>query len=302
MKKLLVVVVCLLAASPMLAAEGAIPIWQPTTITQPGHYVLTRNITDSDTRTLDISGVSDVEIDLNGFTVENTGGGWAIFGWGADRLHVRDGTVKGGGVFAYFSQNVQVARLTIEQPNGDGVELEDSSGVIRDNLILDAGGSGIYAWAFDLAFTEVTVAGNVIEDATDRGIYLGYSQGSVVADNRVLGGSRGIEVYLGDGGTLYRNTVQRSDYGIYLLGGEGMHVHRNTVRECDQTGLYLDHADLHHIEANVLTGNDQGLYFDSHSDDNVYRGNTARGNSTADFSDLGVGNTSHRDNYMPNQM
>jgi parallel beta-helix repeat protein len=302
MKKILAIAVCLAAASPMLAADGAIPIWQPMTITQPGHYVLTRNITDSDLRTLDISGVSDVEIDLNGFTVENTGGGRAIFGWGADRLHVRDGTVKGGGVFAYFSQNVRFARLTIKQPNGDGIDLEDSSGVLLDNVILDAGGSGIYAWAFDLAFVEVTVAGNVIEDADDRGIYLGKAQGSVVEDNRVLGGFRGIEVYLGDGGMLSRNTVQRSEYGIYLVGGEGMHVQRNTVRECDQTGLYLDHADFHHIEANVLTGNDRGLYFDASSDDNVYRGNTARGNTTVDFVDSGIGNTSHRDNYMPGQL
>jgi hypothetical protein len=47
-------------------------------------------------------------------------------------------------------------------------------------------------------------------------------------------------------------------------------------------------------------------------DDNVYRGNMARGNGTgqascpnpdggADFCDEGTNNTSHGDNYMPDQ-
>jgi hypothetical protein len=50
----------------------------------------------------------------------------------------------------------------------------------------------------------------------------------------------------------------------------------------------------------VMTGNGIGLRFE-HSDENVYRGNTARGN-TVDFQDTGTNNTSHGDNYMPGQM
>ena len=55
-----------------------------------------------------------------------------------------------------------------------------------------------------------------------------------------------------------------------------------------------------HIEANVLTENGWGLHLSGTN--NVYRGNTARGNTTADFVDAGVDNTSHGDNYMPGQM
>ena len=42
----LAALVSLLAAQPMhlLAADGAIPIWEPTTIGEPGHYIVTRNI------------------------------------------------------------------------------------------------------------------------------------------------------------------------------------------------------------------------------------------------------------------
>jgi len=36
----------ILPAAPIQADEARIPIFQPTTITQPGHYVLTRDISN----------------------------------------------------------------------------------------------------------------------------------------------------------------------------------------------------------------------------------------------------------------
>ena len=45
-----------------------------------------------------------------------------------------------------------------------------------------------------------------------------------------------------------------------------------------------------------------GLHFDTNANNNVYRGNTSRGNTVSDFVDSGTGNSSHGDNYMPGQM
>jgi hypothetical protein len=39
----------LLQPNAVVAADGAIPIWEPMTIANPGAYVVTRNITSSDT-------------------------------------------------------------------------------------------------------------------------------------------------------------------------------------------------------------------------------------------------------------
>jgi parallel beta-helix repeat protein len=304
MKKELVLVGALLwliGGLPTAGGEGAIPIWEPVTITEPGRYVLTRNITDSDTRTIDVQS-PDVHIDLNGFTAENTGGGWAVFCWGGDRMQVRNGTLKGGGVFIYWAEDVLVSDVTISDPNDDGIYMEDSSGVVTDNRIIDAGAHGIYIAAFEYAFVEASVVGNVIQDPTEKGIYLWHCWRSVIAENQVHGGTRGIHYYSSSGGEIYRNTVNFSEFGIYINGTNGAQVYRNTVRKCTDTGMYLDYAEYNHLEANVLTGNGTGLYFGVNADDNLYRGNTSRGSTTADFTDLGVGNTSHRDNYMPGAM
>lgn len=63
------------------------------------------------------------------------------------------------------------------------------------------------------------------------------------------------------------------------------------------------------VEGNVLNGNGRGLVFEPSSTQNVYRGNTARGNTGAaactgacsnDFCNAGVsGNSSQGDNFMP---
>ncbi len=49
MRKLssLAMLLAALAIAPLDAAEGKIPIWMPTVITQPGHYVLTRDVSAS---------------------------------------------------------------------------------------------------------------------------------------------------------------------------------------------------------------------------------------------------------------
>lgn len=71
------VLVCLLFAQPngAFAADGAIPIWAPTTITEPGNYVLTRDIELPGVPTVIAIAASYVDLDLNGFRVysSNTG-------------------------------------------------------------------------------------------------------------------------------------------------------------------------------------------------------------------------------------
>src|SRR6059036_1071883 len=54
------------------ADEGRIPIFQPTTITQPGHYIVTRNI--SAPGTVVRIATDDVVLDLNGHSLTSLSG------------------------------------------------------------------------------------------------------------------------------------------------------------------------------------------------------------------------------------
>src|SRR2546425_3409505 len=69
---LMVTLSIVVATSPLLVAdEGRIPIFRPTRITQPGHYVVTRNIAVASGVLLDIQ-AAGVTVDLNGHTLSSS--------------------------------------------------------------------------------------------------------------------------------------------------------------------------------------------------------------------------------------
>lgn len=61
------------AAVAVRADEGRTPVFQPTSITQPGTYFLTQNISSSGSNVISISTSALVVLDLNGFTLTGTG-------------------------------------------------------------------------------------------------------------------------------------------------------------------------------------------------------------------------------------
>ena len=91
--------------------------------------------------------------------------------------------------------------------------------------------------------------------------------------------------------------VMNSTVGI-RLEGTGLRVDGNLVSNC-AGGLEIA-ARNSVVENNVLSANGTGLSFVAIAKDNVYRGNTSRGNGT-DFADQGDGNTSGGDNYLPDR-
>jgi hypothetical protein len=140
----------------------------------------------------------------------------------------------------------------------------------------------------------------------------GSGAGNGIIENNVIecpGGGVGIDLHTGLGKTrVSGNTISNCSNGIEP-STDGNYLLDNVVSECNH-GI-LGGGDYNHIEGNVLTGNaGRGLFFNASSNGNVYRRNSARGNtgggscsgvSTTDFCDEGTGNTSHGDNYLPNK-
>jgi nitrous oxidase accessory protein NosD len=247
-------VLLILVAGPALCSDGAIPIWEPTTITAPGHYVLTRDITSSAPYTIGLSGVSDVYIDLNGFTVENTASGHAIEAVNADKFAVTNGIVKGGNVYIDSSEDVKITHLRVQDCDNSIYLDNGSSGEVAHNTVIRSNLQGINVYA---GGQPVKVTDNLVEDG--------------------------------------------SGTGIYMNGCIGCYVARNVVHDCYAGfGLMLFNVDYSLIESNVLTENGWGFEFGATSEYNVFRGNISRGSPFYDFNDAGTGNTSNRDNYMPN--
>ena len=110
-------------ALPTIAGEGRTPIYQyPTVITQPGKYIVTRDINGGGgpAPVIDVQ-ASPVDIDLNGFTLSNFGGtAPIIYTFGGVPLTIRNGTLMGGttGIEVFTgADDIPMYKVIIEDVN-----------------------------------------------------------------------------------------------------------------------------------------------------------------------------------------
>jgi hypothetical protein len=196
----------------------------PVTITQPGSYRLSGNLTipNGDTTAIQIVS-SSVTIDLNGFSIigpADCSGGFpcASAGIGSgiatptslpafSNIAVRNGTIRGVGSFGIFTtaNSVLVEDLHIRSNGDTGVLLTAANAIVRHNIIDLNGGSGIAAnglvtdnvvsrnFAFGIHLGVGTVARNVITSNGFVGMALSFANvsytGNTLASNN-NGGSQ----------------------------------------------------------------------------------------------------------------
>jgi parallel beta-helix repeat protein len=295
MKKSLVPIVGLMAALPSLAAEGAVPVWEPMDIHEPGHYVLTRSIYSDEPRTIGIHS-GDVVLDLNGFTVGN--------------LNPEQGIA-----IEFLLGDFPIRNVTIR----NGVLRSACRGIMLDTAYHDVGPVRIRGLSFETEKEGIYSIGHGVErlraveneftsGPTGSGIFLISCKACEISRNLVRDGGEGI-FSGGNGSRIEGNVISDVAYYGVDVGGDNNLVWNNTITNCGADGLYV-WGTGNHVERNVLIGN-SGYGLNFLTGGNVYRGNTARGNagtgcagtaSGSDFCDGVSGNTSHGDNYMPNQM
>ena len=204
------------AGGPARAAEGRIPIFEATTISKPGKYIVTRNITTSSgSAAIYVFGsAGSVDVDLNGFTVTSTAAGaWVIRGAFLENLTVRNGTIVGtpttGGILTQNCELSAVEDVTIENTDV-GIQLLDTR--------------------------QYLVRGNTISTTVSHGVLVNQSgdpanrSGCVIKRNvAVDSGSMGMNISLG-GSLVEGNVVNGSaGWGLYLLGNSNTGYKNNTT-------------------------------------------------------------------------
>jgi hypothetical protein len=231
-------VLCLLFTAGAMAGDGAIEIWEPTTITESGSYVVTRDITAL--LTIITITADNVDVDLNGFTlntdtithaaihisapaknvtIENgtvVGGGGIYAEWGVERLTVRRLNVQGTNGHAItagvshesvFEDNVITARLI-------GISSDFNKSVIRRNTITSSESGGILVTGDGNLIVD-----NLIEDCAEDGIHLNvYANHNHITGNLLINnGLYGLVIHGGD--NVYRGNVARGNSGTLCGGG-----------------------------------------------------------------------------------
>jgi len=171
-------------AGVSVAADGAI------TITQPGSYYLTQNLTITDTADGINVGSNSATIDLNGFIISGTVGhvpnvGIGIMGITGQSVTIRNGHIVGGGTNAGFfyaigiqqviQGNILVENVHVRDVRHSGIRLTvgEARNIVRNCSVENAfGGYGIVA--------------DVVTGCTVRETKLDGIQAAIVSDCTVI--------------------------------------------------------------------------------------------------------------------
>jgi parallel beta-helix repeat protein len=336
MRHLSLALVLLIAsfATPALAVEARIPIHSTTTINAPGTYFLARAI--SGAGPLITITASDVDLDLNGFTLTPTSGA-GIFASGVERVDVHGGFIVGGqsAIRLDTVTGARIEQIGSTAATGAAIRVIASSMVvIEDSILRNALAEAILVDGTGMADPpQVQIIGNQLLGTTGSGITLTAAGSSLIARNTINSvGGRGIYVTSSNGVQVTENVIHdTAQAGIALISSGGNELRDNVIRAAVTDGIVVDAGssenavtgnqatacggngmqvggDRNVVSSNLIGGNTGwGLYFNANANDNVFRTNVARGNSggacaggSANFCNTGGGNTTAGDNYLPN--
>jgi len=280
------------AATAAHAANGDIPIHQATTITQPGRYVVTRDIAaPGDAIVIQTGGVV---LDLNGHTLAPGSGSGILIdltGFSPWDVTIANGRIWGGdtgirGVNLSSVVQVVVDKVGIVMPMFNCIDLPDSSLEVRGSYLKECGGDGIHMVGGGGGLVEVqdtlitgvrgsgifaqTITGVTVRESTIRrfgtdpgangraGVWVSFVGNlsvldSVVAEGQALGD--GIRMTMG-GASANRivNTQVNANmgHGISLSGGAA-HITGNSIVSNSLTGIHVDAAGI--VTPSMISGN-----------------------------------------------
>jgi hypothetical protein len=188
------------------ADEGRIPVWEPTTIDAPGHYILTRDIATTGTEAIAI--LSDgVTLDLGGRTIslgDSTQYGVRVdlSGVPAGKIGIviRNGRIVGGQIGIYVPgivPSLQIEGIEVYGTSSDGINIsldDPDKGFIGDVPIITIGKSLIHGIGGDgvkLAdprpspLCSLTMGGNLLLEIDYDGIDVDDCADTVIKNNTI---------------------------------------------------------------------------------------------------------------------
>ena len=320
--------VCLVAASADVtpAAEGRIPLLSlagpPYLIPQPGHYILTRDVSVAAGNVVVIQSTG-VILDLGGHTLTGpSGGAGSVILVTAPRtgrgITIRNGSLVGG------SQGVMATgeRLPLRL---EGLEISGSLAGIVSNAeqfdLLDCHLHDLTATAVP-AFPAVSVdayggriVGNVIENVPGNGLTISGFRAGEIRGNVIRNFASWVDfgaglLYLAGfdptnsgGAIIADNTVSgfptAEDDGIRILGPNSL-VIGNVAAQNGGAGIFV--SALHtRLERNVVSANaGDGIAFGAGQQRAHLEGNQAQGNFGCGVNINGALGLVYRDNTLSN--
>lgn len=242
----------LLARSASLAADGVIDI-RPTgsatfEINQRGSYRLVTDVTMAgDFSCINIT-ANDVSLDLNGHTIQNSGGDIGangISGAAADRVTIHSGTVRGFSLSGIVLQDsATIYDVTVEANRGHGIQAQDDAMISNCRAIGNGQNGNMSGIKVETNSTIRDCVASGIAPLSVNGSAYGISVdfGCTISNNRCAdnvgtGSGLGAGIFASGGGNLILNNLCRGNvggaasgfgHGIYVGNGSGNTIRGNT--------------------------------------------------------------------------
>lgn len=273
MKKALLasILAVLLGATAIVAAPGSIPIYQQTVITQPGDYVVTRDIEVSSGYAIEIQS-DDVVLDLNGHKITSTSVDDAVVYLGAsNRVVIRNGRTQGGmfGIRTVGTTGVTVRleKLVVSDTVDTGASLLGALHVeVLSCIFSHTGHIGIYASSPNGQRVSGQIVDNSILKPGNRGITLYSANGFLIRGNVIAESSSScmqIETLVGGSPEVGGNIIEGNScrwMGSGIFPADGIYLHSNNNRvvgnsiEGYSSRAILVQGDGNLIADNVIAG------------------------------------------------
>ncbi len=222
-------------------------------------------------------------LESKGFTVLDSGANGNGITLRADGIVITGfdiRTVHRTGLFIFSNNNV-IKNNTISFCL-DGIRLDHSqnNSISFNDINNNTNGITLYT-SFHNTLEMNNIRDNNINEESDCGIFLAYSQGNIIRKNDLQeNGDSSISLRSSSNNRISANTVRQNDwYGIYLVESSNKNViSENNASSNKDAGIYLDSSRNNYIWRNKAMGNAKGICLAYNSNDNVLEGNNLSDN------------------------
>lgn len=251
----------------------------PIGLGTPGRYYLTRDLTYNGPGNAVTISASDIELDLNGFTLHVNSGSGVTVNPGQTRVRISNGTITGslGRVLQLSSATatqMTLEDLTFTNSAAAAIALQENA-IVRRVTVTQTGGAAITVGA------NSTVEHALVNGAVSFGIDVGPN--SAVRDctvREVNGGAAGqAAIRVGDDSTVERCTVSTNP-SAGIRGGNGVVVSQSVSTlnlGGDGVGINLGVSSVV-VESTARQNASAGIVVGNYS---VVEGSTARNNGAS---------------------
>lgn len=150
------------------------------------------------------------------------------------------------GVRIAHSENISLRECVLVQNYDYGVHLQNSTQCIVQSNDINGNFRGIFIEQADYN----TLDDNTVDDNVDSGIYVKWSSGSKMTNNRFSGNNYGIYLFDSDDDVMSFNSISEGDTGIYLSSSFNDTMNNNTIFQNNDIGI-----DAHYSSNNTIVNN-----------------------------------------------